>query len=243
MTQLRESFKGRNFKLVSIEPQEDLTNFTVNGKKVTSKGFEDLINWELGALPTGLSYSDASALRKAVGDKLIKHWLTFDAPVQVQIGSGAAKPFTLEILSYFGSSSDSTPHKRAIKNSDVFIYNGHSYIGYGPLDPSNFTKSDFPSSYQIMFIDGCVSYNYYHKDYIPLKTGGTQNLDLITNGLEAPSWHSGYALGRFVSRMLDGKQASYLDLLAAAEDTDSLRVVDGELDNRFSPTKVTIKVQ
>ncbi len=244
MTELREAFKGRSFKVAKVEPQEDLTSFTVNGKKVSAKGFDDLIAWELdGTVPAGLSYSDSTALRKAVGDKLIQHWLTFDAPVKITIGSAAAKPFTFEIFTYFGSDGDATPHKRAIKNSDVFLYNGHSYIGYGPLDPSNFSSSDFPSSYQILFIDGCVSYNYYEKDYIPLKSGGTKNLDLITNGLEAPSWHSGYALGRFVSRMLDGTQPSYLKLLDAAQDTDSLRVVDGEVDNKYSPSKVAIKVQ
>ena len=244
MTELRESFKGRSFKVAKIEPQEDLTSFTVNSKKVVAKSFDDLITWELdGAVPAGLTYSDSAALRKAVGDKLIKHWVTFDAPVKVTIGSAAAKSFTFEILTYFGSGGDSTPHKRAIKNSDVFLYNGHSYIGSGPWDPERYTASDFPSSYQIMFIDGCVSYNYYEKDYIPLKSGGTKNLDLITNGLEAPSWHSGYALGRFVSQLLSGSQPSYMSLLQAASDTDSLRVVDGELDNKYSPTKTTIKVQ
>jgi hypothetical protein len=160
----------------------------------------------------------------------------------VQIGTAPAQSFTLEIQAYFGSESDATPHKRAIKTSDVFLYNGHSYIGYGPLDPSNFSASDFPSSYQIIFVDGCVSYNYYEKDYLPLKSGGTKNLELITNGLEAPAWHSGYALGKFISRMFDGTQASYLDLLTAANATDSLRVVDGEIDNKYSPAATPIKL-
>src|SRR6185369_9324902 len=135
---------------------------------------------------------------------------------------------------------DSTPHKRGIKTSDVFIYNGHSYIGYGPLDPSRFSASDFPSSYQILFIDGCVSYNYYEADYFPLKEGGTKNLELITNGLEAPAYHSGYALGRFVNLLTGGSQASYKNLLAAAEETDPLRVVDGEVDNTYKPSKKKI---
>ena len=94
-----------------------------------------------------------------------------------------------------------------------------------------------------MFIDGCVSYNYYEKDYIPLKSGGTRNLDLITNGLEAPSWQSGYALGRFLGTLVNGKQASYLQLLQAASATDELRVVDGELDNVYSPAKTPITIQ
>ena len=87
-----------------------------------------------------------------------------------------------------------------------------------------------------------MSYNYYEKDYLPLKSGGTKNLDLITNGLEAPAGRSGYALGKFISRMFDGTQASYLDLLTAASATDSLRVVDGEIDNKYSPSATPIKL-
>src|SRR4029078_6802195 len=133
------------------------------------------------------------------GKKVIRHWISLEAKEKVKIGAKAAKDFTVKIQTYFGAEGDSTPHKRGIKTSDVFIYNGHSYIGYGPLDPSRFSASDFPSSYQILFIDGCVSYNYYEKDYFPLKDGGTKNLELITNGLEAPAYHSGYALGRFIN--------------------------------------------
>lgn len=54
---------------------------------------------------------------------------------------------------------------------------------------------------------------------------------------------SGYALGRFVSTLVDGTQASYLDLLDAASDTDALRVVDGEVDNTYRPTKTPIAVK
>src|SRR6185436_7577551 len=140
----------------------------------------------------------------AVAGKVSNHWIRLEAPVRVKIGTAAEKDVTIEIMTYFGAGSDSTPHKYAIKNSDVFLYNGHSYIGYGPLDPSNFTSSDFPSSYQMLFIDGCVSYNYYNRGYWTLKPGGTKNLDMIVNGMEAPAWHSGYALGKFVHMLIDG---------------------------------------
>jgi hypothetical protein len=78
--------------------------------------------------------------------------------------------------------------------------------------------------------------------YVYVEPGATDG-EIITNGLEAPAWRSGYALGRFLNVMLNGKQASYKDLLAAAEDTDSLRVVDGELDNVYDPAKVPIRVR
>ena len=241
--ELREAFRGHTFKLAKSEPAEDFTKVTVGTKTYTFNGIQDWLNWKDGSgFPAGVSYSDRDALVSAVSKKILRHWLTFEAPVTVKVGTGAAHPVTLVIQAYFGSESGQEPHKRAIKTSDVYIYNGHSYIGYGPLDPSNFTSSDFPSSYQIMFIDGCVSYNYYEKDYLPLKTGGTKNLDLVTNGLEAPSWRSGYAVGAFVSTLLNGRQASYLDLLNAAEATDSLRVVDGEVDNKYVPSATPITV-
>ncbi len=241
--ELRESFRGHTWKLVKSEPAEDFTKVTVGTKTYTFNGIQDWLNWKDGSgFPAGVSYSDRDALVSAVSKKILRHWLTFEAPVTVKVGTNAAKPVTLVIQAYFGSESGQEPHKRAIKTSDVYIYNGHSYIGYGPLDPSNFSTSDFPSSYQIMFIDGCVSYNYYEKDYLPLKSGGTKNLELITNGLEAPSWRSGYAVGQFVSTLVNGKQASYKDLLTAAEATDSLRVVDGEIDNKYVPSATPITV-
>jgi len=229
-------------KLASIEGVKDLT-VTVGGKTYTPS-FTDVMNMELrsSGFPAGLSYSDRRAMRVALGDKLAKHWVSFQAPMTVSVG-GVSSPLTIVLNTYFGAESDSTPHKRAIKTSDVFIYNGHSYIGYGPLDPSNFRASDFPSSYQILFINGCVSYNYYEKDYIPLKQGGTRNLDLVTNGLESWVNGSGPAMGRFVGALVDGKQHSYSELLKSAEFTgygyswgqDALRLVDGELDNLYTP--------
>jgi hypothetical protein len=186
----------------------------------------------------------------AVGNKVLRTWVTFEAKVSVKVGTAAARPVTLRLNTYFGAEGDYTPHKKAIQTSDVFIYNGHSYIGYGPLDPKNFTASDFPKSYQILFINGCVSYNYYEKDYWPMKSGGTANLELITNGLESWVSGSGPAMGRFVATLLNGKQASYSDLLKAAQFTgygyawgqDALRVVDGELDNVYAPSKKAITV-
>ena len=213
-----------------------------SGKTVNLK-LADIVSlggW--GGGPAGLTSAERDEVKKLVGQALYLHWVTFEAPVSVKVGAEAEKQATVKIIGYFGAESGSTPHKFGLKNSDVFIYNGHSYIGYGPLDPSNFSAADFPKSYQIMFVDGCVSYNYYEKDYIPLKEGGTQNLDLITNGVEAPSYRSGYALGRFVATLLNGKQASYRELLDAASATDALRVVDGEVDNLYTPAKKPIVV-
>jgi hypothetical protein len=251
---LREIFKARpGLKLVSTDPQIDVLTYKVGSTNVVFGSMEDVIAFEVdNTNPVGITDANRDALRKAVADNIVRHWLTFEAPVQVTIGSGAAKPVTIKLQTYFGADgSDNTPHKRAIKTSDIFVYNGHSYIGYGPLDPSNFTSADFPPSYQVMNVNGCVSYNYYEKDYIPLKQGGTKNLDLVSNGLESWVNESGPAMGRFVGAFIDGKQNSYFDILKAAQFTydgydwgmDALRVVDGEVDNKYTPTKTPIKVQ
>ena len=250
---LREVFAKRpELKLVKVDGGVDLSPFDVGGTVVTGATFADLMKWELdgSGFPSSIPASKQHDLRVAVGAKILQHWITFEAPVTVQIGSGPAQSFVIQLNTYFGAETDPTPHKKAIKNSDVFIYNGHSYIGYGPLDPSHFSSSDFPAGYQIMFINGCVSYNYYEKDYLPLKPGGTRNLDLVTNGLESWVNGSGPAMGRFVGTLVDGKQESYSALLKAAEFTDygyswgqdALRVVDGELDNVYAPSKTPIVV-
>ena len=232
-------------KITKIEGvQGDLSSVKLASGKTVNLKLADIVSLgEWGGGPAGLTSAERDEVKKLVGQALYLHWVTFEAPVSVKIGDQAEKQSIVKILGYFGAESGSQPHKFGIKNSDVFIYNGHSYIGYGPLDPSNFTAADFPKSYQIMFVDGCVSYNYYEKDYIPLKDGGTKNLDLITNGIEAPSYRSGYALGRFVATLLNGKQASYRELLAAASATDALRVVDGEVDNAYAPSRTPIVVK
>ena len=247
MTHMDLVFKARpGFKLVKSEPAIDLSKLTLaNGKTVTGVTFDQVIRWKLddSSWPSTITASDRPALLAAVAKKLYKVFLTFEAPVRVKIGNAAEKDFTVAVLTYFGVESDSATHKKAIKAADVYLYNGHSYIGSGPLDPTNFSAADFPKSYQIFFVDGCVSYNYYEKDYIPLKAGGTRNLELITNGLEAPSYRSGYALGRFSAGLIDGSFPSYITLLKAAAATDPMRVVDGEVDNLWSPARTPITIR
>jgi len=221
VTMLDETTEG--FSVVPGPDQADLSDFTRQKPK-----FRDLMK--------------AKNLHRDLAERMHEKWITLEKPIKVAIGNEAPRDFAIQFLVYFGAGSSSRPHKLATKNSDVFLYNGHSSIGYGPLDPKNFSASDFPSTYQLLWIDSCVSYNYYEKDYIPLKQGGTKNLDLITNGIESPAWQSGHAMGQFITRLLDGTGASYRDLLIAAEATEpSLRVVDGELDNTYTPaTKIRV---
>lgn len=244
MTTLSEVMDaGGDYKVVPGPDAVDLAHFTLaSGKKIDNAPLRDLVGLKAGRSTLALSSAEKTELTKLFAERIFRKWFAVEKAVKVQIGSEAPRDFAIQYLVYYGAESDSAPHKYATKNSDVFLYNGHSSIGYGPLDPSRFTSADFPSSYQILWVDGCVSYNYYHKDYIPLKAGGTKNLDLITNGVEAPSWRSGHAMGQWLIKLLDGKGSSYKDLLIAAEDTEALRVVDGELDNEFTPARYPITV-
>jgi hypothetical protein len=249
---LREIFKARpGFKLTAVEGVATPLEYRVGSTNVRFASFDDLVRFELDNVnPSGVTWSNRNELRKIIASTLVRRWVTFEVPVQVTM-KGQTKPLTIKLQSYFGAETDATPHKRAIRTSDIFVYNGHSYIGYGPLDPSRFTAQDFPPTYQVLNVNGCVSYNYYEKDYIPLKTGGTQNLDLVTNGLESWVNESGEAMGRFVGAFIDGKMNSYKQILSAAQFTyfgydwgmDALRVVDGELDNRYTPRRTPITVQ
>ena len=241
---ISEVFSGRpGFELLEVEGGEDIGSYELSsGKKVDGLGFPDFIAFEQGSgFPSGLSSADKTELRKLVSERISRKWITFEMPARVKIGKGKEKDLKVQLMTWFGDATSTSTFKHAIKNSDVFLYNGHSMIGFGPLDPRNFTRADFPQTYQILFIDGCVSYNYYEADYIPLKDEGTKKLDLVTNALESPAWRSGQGLGRFMSTLIDGTQPSWRDLLESAEVSGSgLRVVDGELDNVYTPKKKPI---
>ena len=94
-----------------------------------------------------------------IGQKLDNHWVTFEKHVNVAIGNAAPKDVTIRIETLFGADEDTAPHRRALKRGDVVVYNGHSYIGYGPLDPSNYQTDSFSKGYQMFWFDSCVSYN------------------------------------------------------------------------------------
>ncbi|AKV04156.1 hypothetical protein AKJ09_10819 [Labilithrix luteola] len=244
MTNLDEVISAQDgFEIVPGPNDANLAHFTLaSGKSLDNPSIKDLVGLHRRTDSLNLSEPDTADLEKQFAERIYGKWFSIERNVKVAVGSETPRDFAVKLIVFFGADQDSTPHKYATKNSDVFLYNGHSYIGFGPLDPRNFRSTDFTKGYQLFWIDGCVSYNYYEKDYIPLKEGGTKNLDLVTNGIEAPSWQSGHAMGQFLVTLLNGANASYRDLLEAAEATDPLRVVDGELDNEFTPQRFPITI-
>jgi hypothetical protein len=241
-----------NLKITKTDPPSDLSSFQVNGKSITGLRFVDFVNFELYdyGWPAELSIAERGELRKLIAERLKDRWVSLEEQVQVSIDGGALEPRTVVLQLHFGADEAIAPYRRAIRESDVFLYNGHSYIGEGPLDPANYSDADFPESYQLFFIDSCLSFNYYNSDYFRFKQHGTRDLDVITNALESFSDGAGAGQGRFIVSLLDGTQKSYLELLADAGTDgssydwgrDALRVVDGELDNVYKPSQTPIEV-
>ena len=241
-----------DLKIVATDPPSDMSTFTVDGQTISGVTFQSFIDWEFydWGFPQWMNQSQKLKLRKLVAERITRRWITFAKQVHVSIDDAPAKPVTIQIDLFFGVDDEPAPYMRGIRHSDVFIYNGHSFIGEGPLDPSNFTKADFPQSYQLLFIDSCLSFNYYNSDYFAFKERGTKDLDIITNALESWSDGAGIGQGRFVNALLADKQHSFVSLLKHASTVgtsyawgkDALRVVDGELDNDYAPKHTPIRV-
>lgn len=239
-----------DLKLVASEPATDLSTFQVSGKSISGLSFQNLIDFELydWGYPSWMSQAEKMQLRKQIAQRLSHRWFTFEKKFLVSVGTSGQREHTVRIHLYFGVDDEPAPYRRGVRQSDVFLYNGHSFIGEGPLDPANFKAADFPSSYQLFFIDSCLSFNYYNADYFDFKTDGSNSLDVISNGLESFSDGAGSAQGRFVVALLSQQTPSYKDLLKVAESEgtgykwgkDALRVVDGELDNRYQPSRTPI---
>lgn len=249
---LKAIFEARpGFRYVKSEPTQSFEAVTVRGVRVPLSGFEQLMHWEVTKSPTGLPNGlTGDDVRAAGAELIVDRWHIFEAPVRVTT-RGVKADRLVRIHAYFGDTSSRVPYARALKSADVVVYNGHSYIGNGPMDPANFQPSDLSTGYQLFFFNSCVSYNYYEKGYFALKAGGTRNLDMITNGLEAPVWDSGRMIGRIVGALLNGKQESYQNMLKAGAlpfptapggGKDPLRVVDGELDNLYNPASLPMVV-
>lgn len=73
--------------------------------------------------------------------------------------------------------------RTAMKTHEIVYYNGHSF--YGSLNVLN-DRANFPSYYQIVFMDSCWSYAYYTKQVFTAKTTsadptGMVNADVINN--------------------------------------------------------------
>ncbi|HRG96901.1 MAG TPA: hypothetical protein PLR99_11680 [Polyangiaceae bacterium] len=250
-----------NFRPTKTEPYAALLDLFVDGKKLEGVTYDKLLGWIIDDTPmpaeVGADAGKKLALRKQALEKLTERWIYWDLPITVKSAAGE-KNVTVQVRSYYGyedGSAEARQHAQwryleAMWHGDVFLYNGHSHFGHGPLEPTLYGPQNFNDRYQIMMVNSCVSFNYYHEDFLEKKPGGSKNLDMVVNGL--PSWvyDGGVAMGRLLTGLLDGKQRSYRELLESMRldmpwgerGYDPMRVVDGELDNEFSQARTPLTV-
>jgi len=245
-----------NFRPVRTDPFVWLLDFFVDGKKLEGVTYDQMFTWVIDrkGYPTEVG-SDAGKiadLRKQAIRKFAERWVYWDLPIQVN-----DKTMMVEVRSFWGfedGSPDARQHAQwryleAFWHGDVFLYNGHSHFGHGPLEPTLYSASNFNDRYQLMLVNSCISFNYYQKDFIDMKPGGSKNLDMIVNGLPSYVLDSGIATGRLLSGIIEGKK-TYVELLTSMQldypwgekAYDPMRVADGELDNQYSAAKTKITV-
>lgn len=225
-----------------------------NGQLYTADSFQELGQWATQGygIPTEIASADRSAFRRAIYNQMYRKWFELDVPLDVT-SAEQSKAMTLQLHLLFGAESDywtRQTFKSAFKQNQIVIYNGHSYIGSGALDPTNYSPSDFRDGYQILFFNSCVSFNYYSVDYFGLKAAGSKDLELVTNGLEVYINDGGKSMGQFITSLFDGQQHTWLEILERTRVTswygspyDPNRAVDGELDNEYTPAATPITVQ
>jgi hypothetical protein len=258
----RELLKAQpNLRPVHTEPFVMMQDVFVGGAKVQNVTYDRMFKWILDRsdYPTevGSDANKIAELRKAVLSAFVERWIYWDVPLEVTQGD-SKRTITLEIRSYFGreeGDNDVRMHAKwrfleAFWYGDVFLYNGHSHLGYSALSTEEYGSWNFNDRYQVMMIQSCISFNYYRGGYMDLKPGGTKNLDTISNGLSSYINGSGVASARFIAGLFDGGFRSYRQLLESMRvdvgfqsGYEPLRVADGEIDNAYDPARTPMTLR
>ena len=248
--------------VVETNPQVNVLDFTVGGQLLAGVTYEDMANWVLDGKGWPASASDTASrtdLLNQVRDKLRERWIVWQVAVTATWKT-ETRPMTIEIRTYYGREDGQPDWRQAARNryleafwhADVFSYTGHSHFGHGPLEPVEYSGSNFPNRYQVMLFNSCVSYNYYDVDFLEMHPGGPAKLDVVANGLPAYWPGMGESTARYLMGLIDGQNRSWVDVLTSMKVTVSglpagyepMRAVTGEEANAFDPKsgKVTIKV-
>ena len=247
-----------NLRVVQTQPFAMLLDLEVDGQRIVNVTYDQLTSWILGeaAYPAAVGTDPARilAFRKQCLAKLTERAIDLTVPLTVKRGAETLTK-QLNVRFFYGYEDGSFEARQkatwryleAFWHGDVFLYNGHSHFGHGPLEPTAYSSANFNERYQLMLVNSCLSYNYYHDDFFTMKPGGTKNLDKIVNGLPSSVRGSGAVTAALLAGLFDGKQATYATLLGAMQKAapmqmEALRLVDGELDNVFSQTKTPLTV-
>lgn len=192
------------------------------------------------------TFLDAFAGLKEAGFRV-----TVDEPRRKQLvyNSGQAKTHIRMLLTDPDSYDFAAAAAQAMRESDIFLYDGHSGLG-GYLDPERLAAdSGAPlalprNKYQIFVFQGCSTYAYYNGAYFRLKAGGgdpkgTKNLDIMTTGIGA-AFDVGAAVDvAFLRSVTMGERPSWqtiMDRVREAEgDNSALSHINGDEDNPRAP--------
>lgn len=168
---------------------------------------------------------------------------------QLTYNAGSKKTHVQMLLLDPDSAEFAQEAVRAMKTSDVFLYDGHSGLG-GYLSPDRLesdsgSKLALPrSKYQVFVFQGCSTYAYYNTAFFNLKKGpgdpkGTKNLDIMTTGIGA-AFDVGAAVDvAFLKSVTTGERPSWqtiMDRVRQAEGENSaLSHINGDEDNPRNP--------
>jgi len=136
-----------------------------------------------------------------------------------------------------------------MRESDVFIYDGHSglggYLSVGRLFARR--KHTLPTEkYQVFFFNGCSTFSYYNSDYFELKQTeedivGSKNLDIVTTSIGALFDNGAGNDSMFIRAFAAGDQPSWQEIIDriynVAPEGSALTHVNGDEDNPKKPRK------
>lgn len=192
------------------------------------------------------TFRDAFAGLKAAGFQA-----TVDEPRRKRLSFRfGAKRTSVEMLLMDPDSAEFAREAvRAMRTSDIFLYDGHSGLG-GYLDPERLVADSGQSlalprdKYQIFVFQGCSTYAYYNSAFFSLKRSGqdpkgTKNLDIMTTGIGA-AFDVGAAVDvAFLRSVTMGERPSWqtiMDRVRKAEgDNSALSHINGDEDNPRNP--------
>ncbi len=243
--------KYPSLAVTETNPGAFLLDFYIAGQKLPNITWDNVESWVIDGTgfpaAVGTDATKRAQLLAQVVTAFSERWIVWTTQLTAKQGN-TTRTMTLEIRTWHGwedGSADIRTHARwryleAFWNADVFAYTGHSHFGHGPLEPWEYSGSNFPDRYQVMLFNSCLSFNYYDEDFLAMHPEGSKKLDVVVNGLPAYWVGMGQASAGFVASVVGGTASWPQVLKSMVVDLpwqtayDPMRAVNGELDNSFT---------
>lgn len=169
-------------------------------------------------------------IKKGFTEKILNH--SSNRPVhqyEKEVTGQNGKSMTIRVIRLLAETSVASKNvtfakvfKRAIEESDILIYAGHSGLG-GNLDIPSLEEKAGKISFsankrQIFYFNGCSTYSYYLAPFAEQKS--KSKLDIITNGLSSLFITEFNETSRFMEILFDlDKNPSWMEVLKSMEST------------------------